>query len=1025
MTSIYLSRVELTDFRTFGRFTLEIPAAPGLTLLVGTNGLGKSTFFDGIEWCLTGKVRRLDPYVGRLGEEAYLTRRGASPGSHSVSLSFGAGNTVTRSASQAPSEDRVVAMLKDPAWAEIADLGDYLAFTHFLGQAARQRFTSRESSDQWEALKGPSGIDRLEHIRSRLRGTSTTRAFEARAARERLLVERAEADLAAWRVNVGRRDAIKRSLEAIDGVSGEAIAVRLARIWASVTASDGDGSAAGDITAVAARRRIEAARSRLRDRRVEIEGLRSLASRHAASEARADRDDRMTSAAAVALDEAGAFVSACASLARQTERELLEGESALSEAVAAVDRFMGGAMALSEMERLLGERQGLTGEAEAVDERSTALASELEAARSALRVANEADARRTALQTRLATLHSLSEEAAQLPRLREDAVVLREAARAALRDAELARGEAKNIRPRLDRARIDLDRDEAVLAALAERSSRLARALADIAAHVSGHDAACPVCATGFPPGALKLLADEAAKREDAALAARRADHEASLMQVESMTHALADADRRVAEAAAAAAQADAAEEAVGWLVGTIAARIGLGDGIDPVAAIIDIRMAIETELAALDEANPVGASEAGGFLADLQRELSAERERRRELAGELAAIEVALQAPAMALDALGKPSEAELGVELDRWRSAVAERRATSEELRQAHDAALAQAAAARQRFDVAAAEAERLARDVAEARADIAEVARLWAAGGMEGEPTERAIEEHLALADAEGSRLASLAAEVGELAGHEESLRRANELDGIENDMLSVGGFDALVDPGRHERALLERQTQAGEALELTNAARAAVARYADHLQAEAADFSTRFLRPLNGLVNDFNRALLTTPGESIEMNANHAVNRTSFSMAVRRTNILEDAGPQRGLPPQLVLSEGQMAANGVGILCAASTAYQWSSWRALLVDDPLQHNDIIHAAAFTDVMRNLVALKGYQLVMSSHDRAEAEFVSRKFDAAGLPCSVVNLTAPSRDGVRFDAPRHNPAAKAAMQEAMANAS
>jgi hypothetical protein len=144
-----------------------------------------------------------------------------------------------------------------------------------------------------------------------------------------------------------------------------------------------------------------------------------------------------------------------------------------------------------------------------------------------------------------------------------------------------------------------------------------------------------------------------------------------------------------------------------------------------------------------------------------------------------------------------------------------------------------------------------------------------------------------------------------------------------------------------------------------------------------------------------------------------------------MAVRRTNILEDSGPERGLPPQLVLSEGQMAANGFSILCAASTAYPWSSWRALLVDDPLQHNDIIHAAAFTDVMRNLVALEGYQLIMSSHDRAEAEFVARKFDAVGLPCSVVNLTAPSRNGVSFDPPRYNPAAKAIMQAALANAS
>jgi ABC-type nitrate/sulfonate/bicarbonate transport system ATPase subunit len=120
----------------------------------------------------------------------------------------------------------------------------------------------------------------------------------------------------------------------------------------------------------------------------------------------------------------------------------------------------------------------------------------------------------------------------------------------------------------------------------------------------------------------------------------------------------------------------------------------------------------------------------------------------------------------------------------------------------------------------------------------------------------------------------------------------------------------------------------------------------------------------------------------------------------------------------LPPQLVLSEGQLAANGFSILCAASVAYPWSRWKALLLDDPLQHNDIIHAAAFVDLMRNLVERKGYQLLMSSHERSEAEFISRKFDSAGIPCSVLELTAPSRTGVNYMPVRYNEAAKAIMQ-------
>jgi len=101
-----------------------------------------------------------------------------------------------------------------------------------------------------------------------------------------------------------------------------------------------------------------------------------------------------------------------------------------------------------------------------------------------------------------------------------------------------------------------------------------------------------------------------------------------------------------------------------------------------------------------------------------------------------------------------------------------------------------------------------------------------------------------------------------------------------------------------------------------------------------------------------------------------------------------------------------------------LCAASTAYPWSRWRALLLDDPLQHNDIIHTAAFIDVMRNMVELQGYQLIMSSHDRSESDFIARKFNAAGLACTRIELTAPSEKGVVYEEPEHNQVAKRLIQ-------
>ena len=196
MSALYLSHVDIKDFRTFGEFGLPIPAGPGLTLLVGTNGLGKSNFFDALDWGLTGRVRRFEDYVGRLKEGEYLTRRDAPPNAHRVKLQFGDGSTLVRGMGAVPDTAELTALLKAADWTGIDDLSAYLAFTHFLGQAAQQRFTSREQSEQWQALKGPSGIDRLETIRNALRGKKTMNAFRRRAEFEALGVEAAEQALA-------------------------------------------------------------------------------------------------------------------------------------------------------------------------------------------------------------------------------------------------------------------------------------------------------------------------------------------------------------------------------------------------------------------------------------------------------------------------------------------------------------------------------------------------------------------------------------------------------------------------------------------------------------------------------------------------------------------------------------------------------------------------------------------------------------------------------------------------------------
>jgi DNA repair exonuclease SbcCD ATPase subunit len=47
MNDLFLRKVELSNFRVYGNsYTFNFPPSPGVTLIIGANGLGKTTFFD-------------------------------------------------------------------------------------------------------------------------------------------------------------------------------------------------------------------------------------------------------------------------------------------------------------------------------------------------------------------------------------------------------------------------------------------------------------------------------------------------------------------------------------------------------------------------------------------------------------------------------------------------------------------------------------------------------------------------------------------------------------------------------------------------------------------------------------------------------------------------------------------------------------------------------------------------------------------------------------------------------------------
>lgn len=1027
MNPLYLSRIALKDFRTFGDFAIDIPPAPGLTLLVGTNGLGKSNFFDGIEWCLTGEVRRFENYVGRLKEAEYLTRRDAEANSHQVTLQFDRNKPLIRSSTAKPGDATLIELLKSADWNEIGELKAYLAFTHFLGQAAQQRFTSRKQNDQWEALKGPSGIDRLEEIRLALRGAPTTNAFRKRTDAEQLRLDQAEKALVSWREACERLARLRDASALIGVVPEPTLITRLETLYRDFAAQmDGtkelpEGDLATRLGAL--RQEIQTALERTSQETAGLGPLRAVVTSYLTFIPESDADGAELEAARTAVSDATATVTMTelavleaerSAAAHRAEKAALDAES---DRLAALRQFFG------EQARLIGERAAIVVEKANIAAEETGTQTAHAAAGVRLTAVRANLLRRTALEAQLSALNEIAVRARGLTALEMAHRACQATAAAARQPAADATARIGPLRERLAALDTQIAASDQAVEALRAKASDIADALARLAGHISEHDENCPLCFSSFEPGILQTLAATAAEAQNRELAEHARRHQNLIEQRTELTAEIAAAQQAIITHATDAAAEVAALTALTNARADVARSLDATDS-DDLSTMADARVqTVSAELSSLLAAEAAGALTVASAEADLAAraaELSVLNARKTDADHRLLAADNALRVIeerlAVQPQPLMMPSDIERLIDAHQVALAAAQRHGTqlAEQLTGAHadrNAAQQRAVAAQNALDI-------IAKRIEVARQGLDAAIAQWKAGGLDGPPSEIAIQQRLNGLAHRSAELTTMLDRHLQIAQGLDGLHKQKELQALIANMELDAGAGATENTAIHERELQNRVAAARKTLQLTQATQEAVKAYSEKLKEEADRFSSQFLQPLNDMVVKFNRALLSTPGETVQFNADHAVNRTQLDMQLRYADVIENEIYNRQLPPQLVLSEGQMAANGFSILCAASTAYPWSNWRALLLDDPLQHNDVIHAAAFVDLMRNLVEMRSYQLLMSTHDRAEGEFLARKFDAANLPCTVVALTAPSKEGVLSEAPRYNEAARAIMR-------
>ncbi|MFK3889532.1 AAA family ATPase [Sphingomonas sp. NPDC079357] len=1021
--SLFLNRIRLHDFRGFAELEVELPEGPGVFIVHGTNGLGKSSLFDALEWALTDRIDHFSKIAKKKLPGTYLTRWGKprEPRSTSVALTFSDNSLIERSLPSKRARKSVLGgtiehiadHLRDPNWKRaISSLDHHLLLTHFLGQSTISRLTHREPRDRFDILREAAQSNEIQTISDTLHGTGVSvmgNAFNRQANFVRkdvtiltdLLAQEIILFNESQKMGALTPDDVATERRAIAGllidIAPSAIGRQIGSPAMAFEQPDQLIARIGEAGREIARRAVRARQLLTERGRIETE---SIANAAGVREAQAQRD-QLNLARSEAETERAARAAAVAQqrliVDDKTRRSmrlfaLQASRAALTKTETALNE------ADQKLNQLNAERAKLD-HGDRRDRRAMDIVS---------RLTDEADALDSELAAICDALPALDELAANAARLTE----LREAI------AAIAQGHP-NLADALPRARAEaLAAEEtarnqaAALSALTASTDALSTALAAVIAHVNPASCACPLCATTFPSAdALRAQIDAAADRLSPALLAQERTAQTS---AEHSREAKAHLDGLVAherQRTELMVQEGAARDHQAALIKRLS-----GLALDQALSIDDRKQQVvarANRLASRIKRRRNWARHrwlGGGQLrrqADtrrrerdrVQRALDAARTTLIDLQAQLERRNADVENALGQVVAGGDPTTADMATLLE---AAMAETNAATTSFRQLEtDLTAFETRLAQLDTDIAVRTArvtELAERETVlgqQLEANLTDWAELQIFGPLPDLNQIRMAEEKTA---SDGKQLAEAEARLSRLRMAEMGWdRRQQHRQLLEDlrallDMAPNSSRDKLRQGGEtRSRELTERLERIERARQIAWASSRAI-------EVKLSQFDTDYIRPLGELMDRINAAILCDP-------------RIGIALEVKARRVIQSARKTGEMPtdlhkvdPSLVHSEGQMAALAVSLLCAASLTFPWSRWRALILDDPLQHNDAIHAAAFADLMSNLVRDRDYQILMSSHDLAQVEFLQRKFRANQVACTTLRLEGQGRGGVTW---------------------
>lgn len=1017
---LFLTRLQLQQFRSFANLDVELDAAPGVLIVQGTNGLGKSSLFHGLEWVLTDQIEEFRLVDQQRAAASYLCRWSKpAQTATAVAMGFSDGQILRRElatpktkTSKFSGPPNIAAYLKTDGWsAEIEDLRHYLLLTHFLSQSNLPRIPHRSDKDRFDILKDAAQSREPERIGKALHGANTTRPARA----FKTLIDTLD-DQAKMLDQLLDQESTAWSDAQVSGALEPAAAAALGRDIAALLQQASENGepigAATDVSPSALASALDAiklgsereALALTRAREVIAERSRLQIDVAETQEAEKAVQPRLSvlpeeeNRARAALNQARDRLKVATDAATEAQTRLARlGELASTEADLAAVR-------LTEAARPSAKNlQARVEQAEAQIATINHRQQILDRLRADLAAISDDHER---LMARQATVDELAAAGTRVDVQAETQQRLEHQHPSLLADLQAAQSAVQAHRA-------EIAAIETTFSTLSQAADAIAAAVSTIVVNLAGDACDCPVCATPFPTAeALRIRADAAADRlapeltrqqvllQEArktyatalerhdALSAVAAEIAGVRTAIEAERSSLVDSQRRAADLGLVdIADLSALRPTLGHELNLVARRQTrrrrwLANLDQPGVAATQMQAAVRVRDTAVRDRNMDERSRADAVIR--QNWLLSEVERLR-------------------LDLFGSidPDKTK------RDETALSIHEQASSRLRE-RDALQIEVARAGQAVALLSEEAATITARRTAVAERMTELRRQWVAQGEEwkalgmtegpspsatAEASVKERETRLArrrdiLADA-ASRLQAL--RVGTVAWSRQGAHRT-ALDRIRR---HVKGAATHTREQVRETAIAKRDEVKARKADATRT-KAVAAQASVKIDEALNEFNADYIRPLAKLMNRINRSILCDPRIGIDF----TVDKNAVG---QRAVVGEQIPSDRGdVDPRLVHSEGQMAALGVSLLAAASLTFGWSRWKALVLDDPLQHNDAIHAAAFADFVGNLVDARGYQVLLSTHELAQAEFLRRKFRARGIPCTMVTLLGAGSEGV-----------------------